>query len=196
MGVFKRLYERGVDVADRLNNYQRKTDLLRGRLDAMTLVPQWQAGYERWSDGRPKTFCNLAVWYTLDDTLPVTKYGPFCEAYHKNLTPMFVDGNSFNVTHTTLDVAIVNIMGNDVKYVAPDTAQDLANRGIPVMGICSNPEHVVMVRPDSDTYIQKRGPLISQCGVKCGTFYTWSDWCFGEAWYHKRILWVVFDDRD
>lgn len=195
MGFIKRIYETSRDVVARLMKYQKETDLLKSRLDMMINVPQWQAGFETWSDGTPKTFCNLAAWYLLDDTLPTTKYGPYIPAYHKNITPMLRSQNPWNITITPLDVAVANIIAHELKLVDPEDAQILANKGVPVMGICAHPSHVVIARPDSDTYNPVRGPLISQCGIKCGTYYTNDPWCFGSNWASLKLYWVVFDER-
>ncbi len=197
MGMLRRLYKTGLDIVARLSKYAKETELLKQRLDAMTAVPQYQRGYELWSDGRPKTFCNLAAWYLLDNKLPKTQYGPFTDQFSYNIKPMLRDGLYKNVTYTPLDIAVVNIINTGTKCVSPQTAQELANKGIPVMGICGShgKEHVVVVRPDSDNYQTMRGPLISQCGWECGSWYVSDPRCWGSTWYALRILWVVFDEH-
>jgi hypothetical protein len=197
MGILKRLYKTGIDIAAQLSRYAKQTQLLKERLDAMVEVPQYQRGYEHWADGRAKTFCNLAAWYLLDSHIPETHYGPFTEQYNVNIEPMLRDGTYKNVLMTPLDIAVVNIIKREIKCVGPQTAQELANKGVPVMGICGSQgkEHVVIVRPNSDGYQTMRGPLISQCGWECGTWYVNDARCWGPTWYALRILWVVFDEH-
>jgi hypothetical protein len=175
-------------------------DVLKLRLDTAIARPEYQRGWEKWPDGREKTFCNLMAWYLLDNRLPLTKYGPFVGAYVYNLIPILRDGVAKNITNTTIDVAYDRVAADlrtrkfIDKAVSPQKAQELANRGIPVMAICKRPKwaHVAIVYPDSEHYDSKRGPKMAQAGWVNGVMYINNPFCWGAEWKGKGIIFAVF----
>lgn len=175
-------------------------DVLKTRLDAAIVRPEYQRGYEKWPDGREKTFCNLMAWYLLDNRLPLTKYGPFVGAYDYNLLPMLRGGDPKNITETPIPLAYDKIVcdlriGSFVdRVVDPKKAQDLANQGIPVMAICKKPkwQHVAIVYPTAERYDSTRGPVVAQAGWVNGVMHINSPFCWGADWKGKGIIFVVF----
>lgn len=158
---------------------------------AVTLK-HYMAGYECWSDGKPKTFCNVFARKFMTGSLGRDLYDnvvlPGFEWLNHDLSAVAPDGLHVLYYNTPiprmmracLDAANAGL----IDEVSEDAAQRLANVGRVVFGICDWPgwNHEFLVYPgdvNQEIRIFQQG-LYPLCGQPISHPY-----CFGKDWRIK-----------
>ncbi len=153
--------------------FKQKAQTLRVLLEGNITKPQYQRGYGKWADGRPKTYCNIYA----------TKMGELSgydmSAFYKNHDKK----NAYNSVMTK----IYDQLLAEVTTVSPEEAQHLANEGKLIIVWSKKYEHAAVVCPSEKPYNNTFGPLVTQAGWNTGTMYISSMASFGDAWTDPEI---------
>jgi hypothetical protein len=173
-------------------------------LDYAVKLPYYQRGYEKWSDGTPKTFCNVLARkfllgnfdYGLYDIYKDSGYTWLNYDIQQVFTDMSVTSALFGVNTTgAYRLAKNAVEENRVKQLTPEEAQEKANNGTPIWGVY--PGHEVIVYPDDNDYDSNLGPKVAQAGgVNFSGKYISHKYCWGEKWKDLDILFIQFPMRE
>jgi hypothetical protein len=146
-------------------------------LDGNVTKPQYQKGYEKWGNGKPKTYCNIFA----------VKIGALL-GY--DMRSFFKDHDPANEYNTVM-TQIYNQLNVEVQSIPSSAAQGLANIGELVIVWSASHEHAAVVSPDVEPYDENRGPLVVQAGWYNGKMYMSSPKCFGKIWTDPEIKYFV-----
>lgn len=178
---------------------------------AVVTDPKYQRGAQHWSDGSPKTFCNIAFWdaacrvewWKQDDKIFDRYIGTQNDVFNYDLSPMFKDGDSKNILMTTIPYAYMQCQiaadKGVIRELTPKQAQERANQGVLVMGIAPKPQsgHVVGVWPTNMPFDPILGPKIFQAGwYNIYDVYISDSRCWGPEWTRYFVRFYEFRNRD
>jgi len=165
-------------------------------LTAAVKIPNYKRGFDFWSDGRPKTYCNYLALDVLDSRCTKKYTGTFIDVFDYDIRIALLNEDFAQYLMTPLQTSYTKIqqavLQNRATDVSPQAAQELANFGIPVLVMSSLYDHMAIVCPNSEVYDRTRGPKIAQAGWYNGIFYMASSEAFGAKWSDSEIRYVVF----
>jgi hypothetical protein len=145
------------------------------------LLPQYQAGYDRWANGEPKTYCNICTVAT-------------GELLGYDMSSFYRNHDKSRANQSPLRMVYQQLIDDGIKQTSASTAQSLANIGYFVVAWSAKYDHVVMICPDVEEYNAKRGPRIIQAGTKNTETYISDFWSFGRNWKDPEILYFVITE--
>jgi hypothetical protein len=202
--------ETGTDVPDKIDEDEKaeeekkiRVKRLAEALDYAVKLPYYQRGYQKWSNGKPKTFCNVLARkfllgnfdYGLYNNYKDPKY--FWLNYDIQLvfTDMSIQKAVYGVNTTgAYNLAQKAIQAKRVEGLTPVQAQEEANNGVPVWAVY--PGHELIVYPDSGEYNKELGPKVAQAGgVNFSNKYISHRYCWGKNWKNLDILFIKFPLR-
>lgn len=159
--------------------------LLSARLEQWVKMSEYFAGSEKWPDGRPKLWCNVAARDFLDSTYknPLVK-GGLINWYDYDLTVIGLPIKQIIRNTTIIEYQRrlnYNFTNGKVRSLPLSMAVDYAYIGVPVHVINREATHEAILSPASipvdlgkDTVI-----IVAQHGVKSGLFDVRDTWSFG-----------------
>jgi hypothetical protein len=168
---------------------------LKAVLDKAVRLPQYQRGFERWSNNQPKTYCNILALDVLDSSSPRKYLGTAIDAFRYDIRIALRGNDLENLLSTPLHESYTRIMQGVAQGRATDVsareAQAFANSGRPVLVMSAKYDHMAIVYPDPMPWDDLRGPKIAQAGWYNGVFYISDFRSFGKLWGDPEIRYIV-----